>query len=502
MFVLRIEGTCQRRVSVKQLNGGNCGRQSGKINLALLPNTQAVSDSAELPEYNDDDPVCHCMSIKRSEIIPILKRSRRNIDLDTLIGRSGAGSVCTGCHLLLREMAGDVVWTPVKISSIKKVSDNTKTYRFESTGKPFHPARAGQHIIVQSYIDGRWELRRYTLTTPAEETRYREITVRRKSGGKFSNWLYRCEKSENRIRISQPVGDVTLELANSKPLICLVGGIGVTPVISFIRTIHEKRSGVRPLVIDYSELHEERLVYKKELQEISEQNDHINVNFRLTDENGFINQDDINRLLKKYPDGEFYVCGPPAFSKGIISCLSKAGVTQDMISMEFFTAPEPRKINPSKFYFYLGLALFSIFLIQDSLRLKIPWLENLQAQEGYKIYSGIFLVLYILMQFVMPYNKSCEKPHVSAKTYRQHKFRGALAPLIFYVHSTKFGSSYLLLLSSVYFANFLVGLFNHERIKNAIKRVAYFKFWLPVHISLSVLILSLIVFHVYVLSSY
>ncbi len=153
--------------------------------------------------------------------------------------------------------------------------------------------------------------------------------------------------------------------------------------------------------------------------------------------------------------------------------------------------------------FYLGLALFFIVVMQDMLSLKITWLEALQTQETFKIYSGLLLLVYLLAQFVVPYNKLCETPHVTrASSYNQHKQRGALAPLFFFIHSTTWGVAYLLLLSMVYFANFLVGLFNYERIKNPSLRRRFFKSWLLLHITLAVVLMALVGFHLYVVVSY
>ena len=138
------------------------------------------------PDYNDDDVLCHCMSIKRSDVIPVIEGCRNNLDLDDLIGQTGVGSVCMGCHPLLEEMMGGEIWTSIKVTSIQQTSNDSKIYRFESLGEVFRPAKSGQHIIVQAYIDGVWEIRRYTLTTPAEETTYREIIIQREPTGKVS----------------------------------------------------------------------------------------------------------------------------------------------------------------------------------------------------------------------------------------------------------------------------------------------------------------------------
>ena len=460
----------------------------------------------DIPAYNNDDILCHCMSIKRCDVLPIIVRCRSNLGLDDLVGRTGVGSVCMGCHPLLEEMLGEAVWTSIKIISIQQTSNDARIYRFESLGEAFHPAKSGQHIIVQAHIDGVWEIRRYTLTSAANETAYREIIIQREPTGKVSGWFHQLSESEIKtdynIRISQPVGDVIPDLEGERHLVCLVGGIGITPAISFIRTINRTLTSARKIIIDHSVLNNERMILKNELDELAANSDKIQINTRKTGLSGYINQKDINKMVATYPGCEFYICGPPQYSNAILNYLNEAGVNDTAISIEFFSSPETKKVNQSKAYFYLGLGLFFAFLLQAFFQLKIPWLETLQSQQTYKIYSGLFVIFYMLTQFIMPYNKSCEIPHATADTYQQHKLRGAFAPLIFFIHSSQFGVAYLLMLSLVYFANILLGLFNHERIENPLYRINYFKVWLPAHIVLSLLTVALIAFHIYVIVSY
>jgi hypothetical protein len=91
---------------------------------------------------------------------------------------------------------------------------------------------------------------------------------------------------------------------------------------------------------------------------------------------------------------------------------------------------------------------------------------------------------------------------MAADTYRMHKRRAIFAPLIFFIHSTSFGVGYLFFLSLIYFSNFFVGIFNHELISDAKKRIAYYKLWLPIHIILSLLTLAMIALHIYVVGAY
>jgi ferredoxin-NADP reductase len=463
---------------------------------------EILRDEDYMMGYNGDDILCHCMSIKRNEVSQLINNSDNNVKLDEIIDRSGVGSVCMGCHPLIEEMMGQAVWTPVKVSSVIDASESAKTFRFEASGNEFHPAKAGQHILLQAYVNGVWELRRYTLTTAADTTSHREIIVKQVPTGKVSNWLHTISGSDCLIRISQPLGTVTPNLKSEKRLVCLVGGIGITPAIAFVRSANKCVEDSRPIVIDHSVLNEESLILKNQLDQLQTENSKVNITYRLTKENGQLCQQVISGIIKDYPESEFYVCGPPGYSKAILKYLEFAGVDKNLISIEHFSSPEEKTVKQSSNYFYIGILLFLAFLVQDLFQFKMPWLENLQSIESYKIYSGLVFVIYTVGQFILPYNKSCEIPHATSTRYKNHKFRGAFAPLIFFMHSTHFGVAYIFALSTVYLGNFLLGLFNHERISNQLLRITYFKIWLPLHILMSVLTVAMIGFHIYVVASY
>jgi hypothetical protein len=76
--------------------------------------------------------------------------------------------------------------------------------------------------------------------------------------------------------------------------------------------------------------------------------------------------------------------------------------------------------------------------------------------------------------------------------YPLHQTLGALAPLLLFLHSTRLGFGYLVVLSVVYLANNLVGLVNPSafpRIKSVLS------VWTIVHIALSVLVVVLTAYH-------
>jgi len=463
-------------------------------------------DQNTICKYNADDILCYCLSIKRYEIESLIIGKRSN-DIDSVMNQCGGGTVCNGCKILFSEMMGESVWTPVKVTQINRLAPNVKSFRFEAD-IPLQPAQAGQHIVIQACINNRWELRRYTLTTPAEEQNYREITVKSYSKGVFSNWLHQLEIGENeRICVSKPMGDNLPSLINTNTLICFVAGIGITPALSFIRTISQQSNRPnRPILIDHSVNFKEQKIAFEELQDLA-LNNNIEVNLRVTKNSTLelnderLNQQKIIEFVRANPNSDYFLCGPPGYIKNISSYLDVARISKDNIFIDDFTTSKSRKRSDSYHDFYVGLLLLIAFFLQDALQLKMDWLETLQSQDTYKIYSGIFFLIYLISLFVLPYTKLSNKRRFNAKAYQKHKHRGVLAPVIFYIHSTNFGTVYLLALTLSFFATLITGLFNHDCFYS-IKRESYFKKWLPLHISFGVITMFLIGFHIYVVSSY
>ena len=158
-------------------------------------------------------------------------------------------------------------------------------------------------------------------------------------------------------------------------------------------------------------------------------------------------------------------------------------------------------MNRNTTYVYLGIILFVLYISQEVFSLKINFLEDLQNIESYRRWSGLLLFLVILYQWVMTFIRiKSSNPVVIENFYKIHTWLGALTPLIFYIHSTKPGFAYLLLLTLAFYANFLLGMFNLDFIKSKVSW--YFQTWMIMHVSLSVLITATAFYHVWIVFYY
>lgn len=143
----------------------------------------------------------------------------------------------------------------------------------------------------------------------------------------------------------------------------------------------------------------------------------------------------------------------------------------------------------------VGLVLLSAFLLQFFFKLEWGWLYALQEEEMYKRWSGLFLAIFIVFQWVLSLTRTVKKwKKYAMKMQAIHKWVGALSPIFFYVHSMGMGYGYLLLLSYIFFANTLLGYFNLDVMKN--NSDALFKGWMITHVALSLVVSIMMLFHI------
>ena len=455
----------------------------------------------QLPVYQDHEIVCHCLQIRRGELRLAIEGGCRTAN--DLMEATGAGTVCGSCRVSLGEMVGQSDWLPVRIAQVIPQSDRVRSFQFKphrGHETKIEPAKPGQHIVVQAYIDGNWVQRPYTISTAADEATYREITVQKEPHGFFSTWLFEDNWKDALMRISDPQGDYYAELIEPDPIVHLVGGIGITPALATCRSMVQQESQPS-LYIDYSSSAAENFIYVEELKTAAQQKN-IDVHFRATEQTGRLKFEDVQQITQRYPNARYYLCGPEGYLTSVEGLLEQAHVPQERINIEVFTSVGEQPVTVSHNYFYVGVLLLLGFAVQDIFQLKWPWLETLQADETYRRWSGLVLTLYVAAQFILPWFRWRGKFKQAARYYHLHKYQGILAPLVYYIHATTMGYAYLFLLSMVYFANFTLGLFNQEVVAKPAQKQKYAYYWVIGHVLLSILTVALVAFHIYMVFGY
>ncbi|WP_338547005.1 pyridoxamine 5'-phosphate oxidase family protein [Pseudomonas benzopyrenica] len=236
-------------------------------------------------------------------------------------------------------------WRPLRIARIVQESTTIRSFHLEpvdAAGLP--PYQAGQFLPIrvtprpgQPYL-----VRTYTLTSLPADGRYR-ISVKR--DGLVSQLLHDQWREGDLIEARMPAGDFTLAPADTRPLVLLAAGIGITPLLAMLRQlVHEGR---RTVTLFYGARTRAERAFDRELAELLAQAPEsirmIRVLSDPSDALPGVDYDAAGRiemaLLERYlpfGDYDFYLCGPAAFTQGLYDGLRGHGIEDDRIHAEAF----------------------------------------------------------------------------------------------------------------------------------------------------------------------
>lgn len=238
----------------------------------------------------------------------------------------------------------------------KKVKESDVITSFYLTPKDAQPIASfepGQYISVRLTIPGEeyTHIRQYSLSDAPGKEHYR-ISVKREStmddtpNGKVSNYLHESIQEGDELEITAPAGDFVLNQQSDKPVVLLSGGVGLTPMLSMLKTVSEKQPNRAVTFVHAAQnsnvhaMHDEINIINDKFPQVKTyvcydsptEEDRQNSKF---DKEGYIDLEWLQSIIAD-KDSEYYFCGPTPFMKTINSSLLEWGVSEDQISFEFF----------------------------------------------------------------------------------------------------------------------------------------------------------------------
>jgi ferredoxin-NADP reductase/MOSC domain-containing protein YiiM len=197
-------------------------------------------------------------------------------------------------------------------------------------------------------------LRSYSLAAPADERCFR-IAVKREAGGLASGFLHDRVAVGDVVAVGAPRGDFTLDLDDSRPVVLLSAGVGVTPVLAMLGAlarlastravwwVHGARNGAEhPFAEEVRDL----------LSRLPAARSHVRYSRPRRDDLPGLDYDEVGRVdldalldLGVPRDADFYLCGPAGFLREMTAALLGWGVAPERLHREVF-GPEPRDDAP------------------------------------------------------------------------------------------------------------------------------------------------------------
>ncbi|HTY45494.1 MAG TPA: FAD-binding oxidoreductase [Patescibacteria group bacterium] len=201
---------------------------------------------------------------------------------------------------------------------------------------------AGQFLQVlfdPAHTDNK-DLNKYLSFSCSPERPYIEVT-KRLSDSLFSQRL-RQLRTGDEIFCKAPLGNCIFT-EQYKKVAFLIGGIGITPVISIIEYIIDKEFDT-DVTLFYSNRTDEDIAFQRELEHWRATNEHLKVFYTVTDCQpkdarctfGFIDKKLLQQQLRDYAERVFFIFGPPKMVEAMKALCLEMGCNKESIKTESF----------------------------------------------------------------------------------------------------------------------------------------------------------------------
>ena len=241
------------------------------------------------------------------------------------------------------------------ISRIEEHLTLAKSYYFKGETELAY-FKAGQYLTFKLEIGNSVVTRSYSIaSSPASALNGEyQITVKRIADGFVSDYILDNWNVGDEVIAYAPEGNMTYcPLRDAQNIVAIAGGSGITPFLSLARAIDQGDEDCT-LTLLYGCRTSDEILFKSELDSLSEKNDKINVVYVLSHsdedgyEKGFVGAD----IIKKYaPDGNYsiFVCGPGGLYKFLETELPKLQIERKYIRFEVFSSGKKVDEEPNEY---------------------------------------------------------------------------------------------------------------------------------------------------------
>lgn len=231
----------------------------------------------------------------------------------------------------------------MKLTLVKKKEEARDTYSFFFKSDVNFVWTPGQYVYLTlsklNYPDERGDTRHFTISNSPTEAGLIRFTTRIRESSGYKKTLIELKEGET-IEANGPNGIFKFDEKVAKKSISnvfLIGGIGITPVRSFLKYNIDKNLRVFMHLI-YSNSDDE-FVFKDELDLWSKENDYIKVDYINTTTEGRIDREKLLNITSSgyFMGSTFWIVGPTSFVSAMEDILEKLGVEEKNIRTEKFT---------------------------------------------------------------------------------------------------------------------------------------------------------------------
>ncbi|ONI76434.1 hypothetical protein ALI144C_36120 [Actinosynnema sp. ALI-1.44] len=216
------------------------------------------------------------------------------------------------------------------VTDVAHHTPSTVTLTLRPNGN-WRGAQAGQHVRLRVDVDGVLRTRCFSVACSAHRADgLIEITAKVNPAGTVSGHLKRTARPGLVVGLSQAEGNFVLPAAVPEHVLLISGGSGVTPVMSILRTLVDRRHTGRITFLHYTAGPGD-VVYRDELAAT-----HPGVTVVYPRQHGRFSREQLLRFVPDYAEALSYCCGPPSLMDAVTSLWRAEGIG-DRLRVERFT---------------------------------------------------------------------------------------------------------------------------------------------------------------------
>lgn len=228
---------------------------------------------------------------------------------------------------------------PVTIAAIRQGTPTVKVFTL-ATGGARLEFLAGQWVDCYAEIDDELAVAGYSLTSSPTIRDTVEIAVKQNPDQPVTRFLHERARVGDRLFLEGGQGDCYFTAGMAASLVLIAGGIGITPLMSIARYVHDAAPAVRVTLVHSARSPDEHL-FRAELERMAAESPRFRCVFVVsrpdaagpTGRNGRIDR----RLLREIASDRsalYYICGPGQMIDGVAALLRDLGVPDAQLRFE------------------------------------------------------------------------------------------------------------------------------------------------------------------------
>ncbi len=232
----------------------------------------------------------------------------------------------------------------MRVIKVIQQTHDVKTFRLSTdAGVPFDYL-PGQYLNLALLIDGKRVNRSYTIASSPSRPGSVEITV--KADGLASRFLHERFQEGDVLNVSAPAGKFTFTGEEANGILLVAGGVGITPMMSVIRYLTDRR-WAGPIDLIYSSKTATDIIFHDELRDLASKLPNLRLHLTLTradatDWKGLSGRVDamlIRKLVPELAGRRVHVCGPTPMMEPVLEALKSLGIAPEHHKTEEFKSP-------------------------------------------------------------------------------------------------------------------------------------------------------------------